>query len=51
LIDALVAELKDDELSLLSLYRLNLTEGVLNQSRLEGSEVLLSRGEVGDDLR
>ena len=51
LIDALLAELKEDELSLLSLYRVNLTDGVLKKSRLEGSEVLLSRGEIGDDLR
>lgn len=51
MIDALLSELKDDELPLLSLYRLKLTEGVLAKSRLEGSSVLRSRGEIGDDLR
>jgi hypothetical protein len=51
LIDALLAELKDEELPLLSLYRLKLTDGVLAKSRLEGPSVLLSRGEIGDDLR
>jgi len=51
LIDALLAELKDDELPLLSLYRLKLTDGVLAKSRLEGPSVLRSRGEIGDDLR
>ncbi len=51
LIDALLAELKDDELPLLSLYRLKIADGVLKKSRLEGSEVRLSRGETGDDLR
>ena len=51
LIDALLAELEDDELPLLSLYRLKLADGVLSKSRLEGSSVLRSRGEIGDDLR
>ena len=51
LIDALLAELKDEELPLLSLYRLKLTDGSPRKSRLEGSEVLLSRSEIGDDLR
>ena len=51
LIDALLAELKDDELPLLSLYRLKLTDGVLAKSRLDGPSVLRSRGEIGDDLR
>lgn len=51
MIDALLAELKDDELPLLSLYRLKLTDGVLSKSRLEGPSVLRSRGEIGDDLR
>ncbi len=51
MIDALLAELKDEELPLLSLYRLKLTDGVLAKSRLEGPSVLLSRGEIGDDLR
>jgi energy-coupling factor transporter ATP-binding protein EcfA2 len=51
LIDALLAELKDEELPWLSLYRLKLTDGVLAKSRLEGPSVLRSRGEIGDDLR
>jgi len=51
LIDALTDELKDEELSLLSLYRLKLDDGLLRHSRLDGKAVLHSRGEIGDDLR
>lgn len=51
LIDALVGDLKDDELDLLALYRLKLEDGVLRSSRLDGKSVLDSRGEIGDDLR
>lgn len=51
LLDALLSALKDDELGLLSLYRLRLVNGELRQSRLEGGEVRLSRDAIGDDLR
>ncbi|WP_437906809.1 AAA family ATPase [Sorangium sp. So ce327] len=51
LLDALLSALKDDELGLLSLYRLKLAGGELRHSRLEGSEVRLSREAIGDDLR
>lgn len=51
LIDALLGALRDEELPLLSLYRLRLDRGLLRTSMLTGAEVLQSRGEIEDDLR
>jgi predicted ATPase len=51
LIDALVLALKPEEIGLLSLYRVKLVDGALRSSRLDGEDVSLSRGEIGDDLR
>jgi hypothetical protein len=51
LIDALLVELRADEIGKLSLQRLKLVDGVLRTSRLDGEDVSLSRGDIGDDLR
>jgi predicted ATPase len=51
LIDALVAALRDDEIDLLSVYRLKLDRGKLLTSHFGGADVLGARGEIGDDLR
>lgn len=51
LIDALLAELADDELPQLSVHRLHLTAGELRTSRVVGEDVRLSRREIAEDLR
>jgi len=51
LIDALLAESSDKDLEQLSLYRLQLQDGVLKSSRLTGPDVAVSRREIEDDLR
>jgi predicted ATPase len=51
LIDALLAESKDQDLGRLSLYRLQLQGGVLNSSRLPGPDIPFARSEIEDDLR
>lgn len=51
LIDALLAESSDDDLEKLSLYRLELDNGLLISHRLPGSEVAFSRTEIEKDLR
>jgi predicted ATPase len=51
LIDALLAAIESKEVGLLSLHRLKLVDAVLRHSRLDGEEIGLSRGEIGDDLR
>jgi predicted ATPase len=51
LVDALVAALHQEELGMLSLYRLKLAGGVLQKSRIEGPAVQRSRDDIGDDLR
>jgi predicted ATPase len=51
LIDALLAESSPDDLTNLSLYRLQLEDGVLKSSRLPGADVAFSRAEIEDDLR
>jgi hypothetical protein len=51
LVDGLLAALAPGEIAMLSLYRLKLADGVLQKSRLDGEDVSLSRGDVGDDLR
>ncbi|AUX20039.1 uncharacterized protein SOCEGT47_005020 [Sorangium cellulosum] len=51
LLDALLNALRDEDLGLLSLYRLKLAAGDLRHSRLDGAEVRLSRDAIGDDLR
>jgi energy-coupling factor transporter ATP-binding protein EcfA2 len=51
LIDALLAESSDDDLARLSLYQLQLQDGVLKSSRLPGPDVAFSRTTIEDDLR
>jgi energy-coupling factor transporter ATP-binding protein EcfA2 len=51
LIDALLAESSDQDLTRLSLYRLQLQGGVLKSSRLPGPDIAFSRAEIEDDLR
>ena len=52
LIDALLGATEgDDELALLSLYRLKLEGGALISSRLTGDLVAVGRNEIEDDLR
>jgi hypothetical protein len=51
LIDALLAASTDRDLDCLSLYRLQLHNGVLNSSRLPGPDIAFSRAEIEDDLR
>ena len=52
LIDGLRAAAQDDEeLKKLSLYRLNLVNGELRSSRLDGMEVASARAQIDEDLR
>src|SRR5262249_41525954 len=51
LIDALLAESSDQDLARLSLYRLQLQDGVLKSSRLPGPDIAFARTEIEDDLR
>jgi predicted ATPase len=51
LIDALLAECSDEDLKLLSVYRLQLQEGILKSSRIPGPEVAFARTQIQDDLR
>ncbi len=51
LIDALMLESTQDDLHRLSTYRLNLTDGVLENSRLDGEQMAFARGQIEDDLR
>lgn len=51
LIDALLAESSDQDLARLSLYRLQLEEGLLKSSRLPGSDIAFARTTIEDDLR
>lgn len=51
LIDALIEALGASDIDKLSLYRLKLVDGGLRSSRLDGEDVSMSRGEIGDDLR
>jgi energy-coupling factor transporter ATP-binding protein EcfA2 len=51
LIDALVAESSAEDLGQLSLYRLQLQQGILKTSRLAGPDVAFARTEIEDDLR
>ncbi len=51
MIDSLIGEATDAELSELSMYRLALRGGELSSSRLNGSEVALARTSIEEDLR
>ena len=51
LIDTLLAESSDEDLERLSLYRLQLDDGVLRSHRMSGSEVAFARNEIENDLR
>lgn len=51
LIDALLAEATDGDLKQLSLYRVQLQQGVLKSHRLSSSEVVFARAQIEDDLR
>jgi predicted ATPase len=51
LIDALLAESSDQDLEMLSLYRLQLRDGLLKSSRLPGPDVAFARAQIQDDLR
>ncbi|MFH1921346.1 MAG: AAA family ATPase, partial [Planctomycetota bacterium] len=51
LIDALLAESSEEDVERLSLYRLQLENGLLISHRIPGSEVEFSRTEVEKDLR
>lgn len=51
LLDALLAVSSDDDLGRLSLYQLQLQDGVLESSRLAGPDVAFSRTTIEDDLR
>jgi predicted ATPase len=51
LIDALLAESSAEDLAQLSLYRVQLQNGVLTSSRLAGPDIAFSRSEIEDDLR
>ncbi len=50
-IDALLAECSDEDLKLLSVYRLQLQQGILKSSRIPGPEVAFARTQIQDDLR
>jgi hypothetical protein len=50
-IDALLAESKEQDLAQLSLYQLQLQDGVLKSSRLAGPDIAFSRTTIEDDLR
>jgi predicted ATPase len=51
LIDALLAAASPEDLEKLSVYRLQLQEGILKSHRLPGAEVAFARGQIEDDLR
>jgi predicted ATPase len=51
LIDALVSELREEELGLLSVHHLKQVAGTLKVSRHAGPEVAFARQEIGEDLR
>jgi hypothetical protein len=51
LIDALLAESRDEDLSYLSVYQLRLDDGTLKSSRLSGPDAAFSRSQIEDDLR
>nr|WP_275939222.1 ATP-binding protein [Polyangium spumosum] len=51
LVDALLDVLLEDELDLLTVYRLKLDAGRLASSRFPGPDVLHARGEIETDLR
>jgi predicted ATPase len=52
LIDALVNEAKsDEELENLSVYRFKLNDGILQTSRIAGTDVAFARNQIEDDLR
>jgi energy-coupling factor transporter ATP-binding protein EcfA2 len=51
LIDALLLEATQDDLSCLSTYRLKLDDGVLASSRLDGEQMAFARGQIEEDLR
>jgi predicted ATPase len=51
LIDALLAESSDQDLTRLSLYRIQLQGGFLKSSRLPGPDIAFARSEIEDDLR
>lgn len=51
LIDRLVAELEETELSLLALFQVRLQHGQLKVARIPGDEVAFMRGQIEDDLR
>ncbi len=51
LIDSLVAESSDKDLGRMSLYRLQLQEGILKHSRVAGADVAFERTTVEVDLR
>ena len=51
LIDLLLAESSEDDLKKLSLYRLQLEDGLLRSHRMAGSEVQFARTQIENDLR
>lgn len=51
LIDALLAESNEEDRTNFAVYRCMLDDGKLLTTRIPGSEVLLARGSIGDDLR
>jgi predicted ATPase len=51
LIDALLLEATQDDLQLLSTFRLNLNDGVLAHSRIDGEKMAFARGQIEEDLR
>jgi hypothetical protein len=51
LIDALLGELKDDEIDQLSVFRIGNAQGALKVSRYAGTDVAFARQEIGEDLR
>jgi hypothetical protein len=51
LIDSLLAESREEDLSHLSVYQLRLDDGTLKSSRLPGPDVAFSRSQIEDDLR
>jgi len=51
LIDCLLAESSDEDIEKLSLYRLQLEQGVLRSHRMSGSEINFARTEIENDLR
>ena len=51
LIDALLDEASDDDLSKMAVYRLALEDGVLKSSRIPGADARFARTQIEDDLR